>query len=651
MSSNDQIETVRLELIRPGPTHGQLLSPLTPYLALCGDESPVTLQIDFEHWRLLNRLERLRYATRDNRRGMVAQPDSARESELEELGRDVGEIFAAIPTLGRELGRAAGRRLGLVHLRLLISGSELSLLPFEILISPTGFPGLGRPLFLQPETPIVITREVRRGQQETPVNWNRKPRILFVSAAPAGMHVPAREHVHALRRVIEPWVKWADDPRQRLAEVNKHITVLINASLRQIRIECARATYSHVHILAHGGSYEESGQTRYGLILCDEGEPTNAHIVDGQSLAEALHVKLKCSTDTSRPSIVSLATCDAGNPGSIVAPGGSIAHDLHAYGVPWVFASQFPLTKRGSVFMTEKLYHGLLWGEDPRALLAHLRLALHVERRHDHDWGSLVAYAATPGSLLDEVAAFRSHQFQAAIDNDRARADHYQCALENVHSNDAQRQAYEGAFRDALEAARERIRCWKSQLSHGDDEHTRRARVECFAVEGATEKKLAESFHKADMKREENQALQASLAAYLDALHVQPDSHWPATQYLALTAILQRERDPDRWAGVRGIAMGQVESTQGIDKAWAHGTLAEIELLRIYHLTDVVAADVTGAVVKHCKQIVTTVGWDHFAAYSTKRQFQRYVDWWRNDEWCPVAKAAIAALTRGSPGK
>ena len=51
MSSKDDIETVQLELIRPGPTHGQLLSPLTSYLALCGEDSPVTLQIGFEHMR------------------------------------------------------------------------------------------------------------------------------------------------------------------------------------------------------------------------------------------------------------------------------------------------------------------------------------------------------------------------------------------------------------------------------------------------------------------------------------------------------------------------------------------------------------------------------------------------------------------------
>ena len=38
-----EIQNVKLELLRPGPAHNQLLSPLTPYLALCGADGPVTV--------------------------------------------------------------------------------------------------------------------------------------------------------------------------------------------------------------------------------------------------------------------------------------------------------------------------------------------------------------------------------------------------------------------------------------------------------------------------------------------------------------------------------------------------------------------------------------------------------------------------------
>jgi hypothetical protein len=651
MSANEHIESVVLELIRPGPTHGQLLSPLTSYLALCGDDSPVTLQINFEHWRLLNRLERLRYTTRDGRRGMTAVPDSSRESEVAELGRDVGAIFAAIPTLGRELGRAAGQGSRLVHLRMVISGSELSLLPFELLISPTGYPGTGRPLLLQPQTPIVITREVRRGDDSNPVKWNHKPRILFISAAPGNMHVPTREHVQALRRVIEPWVWWADDPKERLAFVREHLTVLTDATIGKIQGECAKHSYTHVHILAHGGSYPDSGQTRYGLVLCDDDKPGAALVVDGERLAEALHVKLANTSGSSNPVLVSLATCDAGNVGSVVAPGGSIAHDLHAHGVPWVFASQFPLTKRGSVKLTEHLYGGLLDGQDPRLLLERLRLNLHVTRRHDHDWASLVAYASAPENLRADVEMFRSHQHQRAIDVDLNRANHYQDVADKAIKNEDMESAakLQGEFQDALARARTRIRRWKDQLPQGEEDWAMQARVECFGVEGATEKKLAQCYHDAGKKNQADGALRASLAAYGDALQAKPNAHWPATQHLALSAILDQGENPDRWTNIREIAKGQLVVAQGQDKAWAHGTLAELELLSVYHVPARSSAEeVTAEVTQHCEEIRRIVGWDDFAVLSTRRQFQRYVSWWKKDVWSDIASAAVACLTRES---
>jgi hypothetical protein len=43
------IRSVKLEFLRPGPAHNQLLSPLTPYVAVCGDDGSVTVNMPFEH--------------------------------------------------------------------------------------------------------------------------------------------------------------------------------------------------------------------------------------------------------------------------------------------------------------------------------------------------------------------------------------------------------------------------------------------------------------------------------------------------------------------------------------------------------------------------------------------------------------------------
>lgn len=61
MQFHAQIGTLKLELLRSGPSHNQLLSPLTAYIALCGSDGPVTIRIPLEHRQLLARISRLRY--------------------------------------------------------------------------------------------------------------------------------------------------------------------------------------------------------------------------------------------------------------------------------------------------------------------------------------------------------------------------------------------------------------------------------------------------------------------------------------------------------------------------------------------------------------------------------------------------------------
>ncbi|MDH3639224.1 MAG: hypothetical protein OES09_12305, partial [Gammaproteobacteria bacterium] len=139
---------IKLEFVRPGPPHNQLLSPLTPYTALCGEGSPVTLYIPIEHHQLLSRLERLRYVTSDGRAG-VAVPNRIREATMSEVGEGVAEILNNIRSLLAEEWRAVGQSVverdgadkSLVHLRLVLTGSELSLIPFEMGFAPQGFPG------------------------------------------------------------------------------------------------------------------------------------------------------------------------------------------------------------------------------------------------------------------------------------------------------------------------------------------------------------------------------------------------------------------------------------------------------------------------------------------------------------------------------
>jgi hypothetical protein len=59
VSGRAPVRTLRVELVRHGPPHNQLLSPLTPYLALCNNQGAETVHVPMEHAEHLDRLRGL----------------------------------------------------------------------------------------------------------------------------------------------------------------------------------------------------------------------------------------------------------------------------------------------------------------------------------------------------------------------------------------------------------------------------------------------------------------------------------------------------------------------------------------------------------------------------------------------------------------
>ena len=261
------MRTVTLELLRHGPAHNQLLSPLTPYLALCGNHPAETVHVGFEHLQFHRYLEHLR-PSKGKRPAPLSTMDAARE---------VSRLLESIRALTAELASSdpiEGQRM--VHLRLVLSASELALLPFELATSNTGMPGQGQPLSLQTVAPLCLTREVRRVAAAT-FQWPHQPRILMVTASPRAS-VPEREHQEQLLAALAPYVDM-ENPQQ----VDKHLTVLHEATLEQVREACTRNPYTHVHILAHGTKSESTDdETRYGLAFHpEEGSPDEVDVVSG----------------------------------------------------------------------------------------------------------------------------------------------------------------------------------------------------------------------------------------------------------------------------------------------------------------------------------------------------------------------------------
>lgn len=653
-------EKITLEFVRPGPQHNQLLSPLTPYMALCGDGQPVTLHIRIEHHKLLNRLRRLRYVMKNGTVGGVAVPDPMREAEVLELGGEVASILSEIQVLNSEISRAQGRvsssKSGevdsLVHLQFVLSGSELSLIPFELAIAPQAFPGEGLEFCLQNDMPIVITPEIRQNRP-VPIAWDRpiEPRILFISAEPSGMTVPKKAHVHALRQAMEPWIRWPrakNNNTDRTQWVKERLRLLINPCINEIYDECATGQYTHIHILAHGASYEEAGEQRFGLALCQKHDKNQAEIISGKRLAKALQAEFADCPGRSQSLIVTLATCDSGNPGSLLIPGGSIAYDLHAEGIPWVFASQFPLTKRGSVKMTETLYPQLLRGVDPRQVLYEVRRQLFMTSKRDHDWASMIAFVSMPANTSmfeNQVVNFFERQMRRAIEVSFDRAD---------NSKDDGTDT----MKTALDNVKKLLKSWECRLPTGQSMDDRSRRAECFGLHGSAYKRIALllSTSKTDNKKPAGKAFINSHAYYKKAMNemVVVDNtkyYWTATQYLCLAAVIKPTKpDQETYRFVRKLIKEDLDKLGREDQAWAHGTMAELELLSLFHeqsKDDVKLKTVKEEVLRHCSKVVDLKGAESFHAMSTARQFQRYIDHWLNDEsdWKKVAQAAVDELT------
>ena len=653
----NDIHDIKLEFLRTGSAHNQLLSPLTPYMALCGADGPVSVHLPFEHAQLLNRLNRLRYEIDG-----VAVGASQREAELQELGEAIARVLGAIPALVSELRSARTDTSRLVNIRLVISAYELGLVPFEATMAPADSSGSGAPLLLR--TLTNMTREIRRGQPLR-LRWDRAPKILFAFASPPGLPaVPAQEHLEGLRRAIDPWIGIRDISEDRVADVRKMLTVLQNASARKISDACQADDYTHVHILAHGAPIPGSENRRFGVLLSKEADSCGHVVVDGQSLAMALKGLKSNGLAKQPPTVVTLATCDSGNASTVLTPGGSIAHELHAQDIPWVIASQFPLWMRASNIAVEILYRGLLAGHDPRWVLHELRQRLRIDLPDTHDWASIVAYAAIAPDLTAQVDAFRSRQTKHKMEVKFARMDDLVGANEpdpaKRKARDATRVA--GELEALCAAIRADLAAWCDEPAA---QRSPKEKTERLGMSAASEKRIAIAYalfkgadgttaaYNADRSTD---AYLKSREFYKAALKFEPVNHWVIAQFLSMAAtptlatkdaaLASLSATYGRWWLVaHQLAQWQLRSTVVIDRVWAHCTLAELELLGAVYGGDAFSAEAARAsIVAHCQEIRELSALDPFPVLSTRRQFRRYIDHWPRDLWQELAQAALAAL-------
>jgi hypothetical protein len=634
------IRTVNLELLRHGPAHNQLLSPLTAYLALCGNHDAESVHVQMEQLQW-SRLQRdLRYA-----RG-----DRQADERLLDAANEVSRIAASIRSLTAEISAAPRGGKGMVHLRLVVSASELALLPFELLISPPGFPGQGQHLLLQTVSPVTLTREVR-GVSPAAIQWPSQPRILIAAASPEAADraaVPTEAHLFAIKRALEPWLVQGSEG----SELRRYVTLLPRATLVQIREACAETRFTHVHVLAHGAEVPNRDELegRFGLALHADGDDRQPDVVSGARLAAAIRGYASGpSGEISSPAVVTIASCDGGNVGSVIAPGASVAHDLHQSGVPLVVASQFPLSMPGSVIMAQALYARLLRGEDPRVVIHVLRQELHIACPDNHDWASIVAYAALPPDIDEQVRRAKIDRPYRAIEAALGRLD---------RTRDTASPAERDAVVESLEAA---VNWMRAVVPDGDGAADAALRARAKGLLANVEKRWAELLVKFKpgesgryddtgseeeaaswtARRTSREALQEARRLYLETFRLDMGTAWAAVQYLALSVALGDPLDEAWWTTARTLAENGLKiARDDRRRAWERNSLIELAVLS-HALPDGHAARPRAAAEAHAHldELLAAMGAKAFDVYSLRRQLRRYAEWWWKDD----ARGELAA--------
>jgi hypothetical protein len=321
--------------------------------------------------------------------------------------------------------------------------------------------------------------------------------------------------------------------------------------------------------------------------------------VDAATLASVLWCRRQ---DKSPPTLVVLATCDSANQCAVEVPGASFACELHQAGVPWVIASQMPLTYGGSAVFADRFYRALFQGIDPRYVLHRVRHVLAADQQ-THDWAAIVAYASIPSDFEAQVRAFRIRQLRRFIDSAFERIRHQKDDVVAAR-------ALEGNL------INEYLQQWEQTLPQRGGRNDAE-RSEYVGMKGAITKQKAE-FETDKDKQERLWSLAAQ--NYLDALKAQVGNHWVAVQYLSISRVLGQKAESGIFELAERAAAFDLDGCDPGERPWAVGSLLELALLS----PDGKALD--KECVEWAEELSKLVAPEDFELFSTRRQLERYTE-------------------------
>jgi hypothetical protein len=635
---------VTVELIRKGSPHNQLLSPLAEYLGLCGDYGAAGITVPFQHHDLMHLLDQLLSYTY---RGLAGKGSPSADRDyphgfalqdfdvVTTIADQITKILTAVPGVLSELALGREEDGRLTELSLVFSASELAIIPFELARVPSEVrSGQTSWLQLQTKAPLCITRRIR-GVSNKSFAWPCRPRVLLVAGGSPEFQIPLEPHIKAMLAAVRPWANTPED-------ASNILTILPQATLEDIQQACSQQTYTHVHLLvAHGEEDRQTLGSPYGVMLYKEAAINSFEIVSGSRVAAALR-----PFQGGRPAVVTIANCDTGKLSGYSSYGtaASFAHDLHQAGIPLVVASQYPLSLTGSILMVENLFRSLFWGEDPRFALHQIRARLYSQNPEgSYEWANLIAYAALPNDIESQLIEVRYKQAEAAITTAISNLDNVVSKIAIEESKAAKASANVTEIFARLDEAMARMPNREGYLD------------ETLGVLAMTHLSKAEALYKLgnvgglpieptylrsvdELKKATSFSEKACAASMrTSATYRLRPLHWPICQYLSLRAVFAEPFNRDFWGAALISSQADLyESESEQYRAWAHATLAELYLLLLAYDEKELPENHLAAMLKaleHAQRIVLVAGVDSLETLSTKRQFERYIDWWGNSSF------------------
>jgi hypothetical protein len=331
-----------------------------------------------------------------------------------------------------------------------------------------------------------------------------------------------------------------------------------------------------------------------------------------------------------------------------MTPTGSIAHALHAGGIPWVIASQFPLWMKASSLATRTLFSGIFNGDDPRHILYKLRQRLRTDSAGTHDWASIVAYSTIPADFEQQVADFKTRQIKRKLEVKFDLADQY------FQDTDLKLPDEFKAIGNLFNSIREDHKTWLEELP---DSVTSAEHSHILGMRAAAEKRIGLLNKESSVRLK---AFTLSLNYYNQAIKINPLNDWAITQYLSMLTVLSSQKNAkstnalakdykDWWVASTQIAKWKLIEATGIDKSWAISVLAELALLGVVFSDEKINEKTTKKnVARLCQDLIDSVGEKRFPIASTQRQFSRYI----KPEFCnnvcmkEIAEAALVVFDK-----